>query len=93
MIPDSIYYTKEADAYHMHRCVSKTMSKMAHPEHCIEYMAGVLAANPDMANITIADVRASCANKESNFTVAQAEKLCEGIIGAHRSFWSDYEKN
>ena len=88
-IPKSVHYTEEADSYHMDKCVSKTMSRMSDPMQCIAYMAGIAEGNPAMANVSIADLRAHCAAKESSFTIAHAEDLCKGLNAAHSTFWSD----
>lgn len=83
----SIHYTDEANEYHQDSCVSKTMSNIGNINHCVKYIAGIAEGNSELQHISVSDIKAHCLEKERNFTIKHAEKLCTTLNDAHREFW------
>lgn len=82
-----IHFTKEANKYHVDKCVMKTMEKMSDKQKCIRYMTGVMNANNASKSCSIKDVENICEDHKKNFTLNDAQKLCSLKNQASSEFW------
>lgn len=87
----SIHMSKEADQFHIDKCVMKTMAKMGDKQKCIKYMSGVMNANNTSKSCSIKDLENICEDHKNNFTMNDAVKLCTIQNIATSEFWK--EKN
>lgn len=87
----SIHMSKEADKFHIDKCVMKTMTKMGNKEKCMKYMSGVMNANNSSKMCSIKNIENICEAHKYNFTMDDAVKLCTIKNKATSEFWK--EKN
>jgi hypothetical protein len=87
----SIHMSKEADKFHIDKCVMKTMAKMGNKEKCMRYMSGVMNANNSSKMCSIKNIENICEAHKYNFTMDDAIKLCTIKNQATSEFWK--EKN
>lgn len=82
------HHTKEANAYHMEKCVTDWMKRMTNTEECVEYMAGIGQHNSNMGECSVDDLIDICTSKRDNFTIDDANMLCTELNKGHARFWS-----
>ena len=86
---DRVHYTPDAREYHMDQCRAEWMAKMADERKCVSYMTGI--ADGSLAGCSIAQLQDICRERTNDFTVSDAERLCQYQNAAMALFW--HEKN
>lgn len=85
----SQHFSDEARQNNLQRCISKTMKKMSDPQKCVSYMSGVLSTSESTQSCSVSDVSNICSNYKSQFSVADARKLCSMKNEAEYNFWKE----
>lgn len=83
----SVHFNKDAQHWHLQKCISKTMSKMSDPVKCTEYMSSVLSTSDNTKACSITNIKEICKKSNDNFTVKDAKQLCMMKNDATSRFW------
>lgn len=82
-----VHYTPDADEYHADKCRAHWMAKMTDSRKCVSYLSGI--ADESLAQCSVTQLQDICREKATDFTVADADRLCEYQNAAMQLFWRE----